>query len=636
MAALVSTPTQRTIRVYCPTHKVGFSTVASASIECSSSTHTLARDFPSESFWEYCCDCQHYWPLDAAKGNRASDECPVCERHIDRRALCSECKVVSVESNDAGKRKAFFISSQTMTKPACPGCLRQSNQAVLEHTCPDFDSVFVTTRDVCPFCDQRLEPPPNFPCPVKSYIEKLPHSAVAGGFDPESGLLKEAPAGQYFLIPIARESSLSIVIPSSARLSSRQDYYNSYYELFNCENPVAGEVIILSPAIVEGVEGGWRLRETGLIEIMPDPELAPGPATITCANCGQLGNTEHTFCKRCGARIKSGSSHEQAEEFSTPDPPSVEQATEVFGVPDYPPPHQVSAPVAGYTGPPTKTILGVVGGIALIGLVLTIIVVSSKNNPDIETKLDKAIATGQVFSPATDNAHDLYDQLKNSGATEEKLRPYRERLLPLLTDRNLRMIRDFMVPGSDDPPLSDWQSAYQSLHWAVELKPGDSSLLARSLYCEGRLAFLSKDEDRAIAVWTRAADADKSWPLPVNGIGLIYTARKNYPAARTYYFEALHRDASWAYPYNNIGTSHYMEKNFYEAKDYYQKAIQLAPEWARPHSWLGDIAMREKDYNTAIQEFSLVLEPSATGTKNMDLDKIRRQLELAKQKAEVF
>jgi hypothetical protein len=544
---------------------------------------------------------------------------------------------VSVESNDAGKRKAFFISSQAMTKPACPGCLRLSSQVVLEHACPDFGAEFVTTRDVCPFCDERLEPPPGFPCPVKSYIEKLPRSAVAASFDPETGLLKEATTGQYFLVPIARESSVSIVIPSSGYLSSKQDYYNSYYELFNCENPVAGEVSVLSPAVVEVVEGGWQLREAGLIEITPDPEPAAGPATVTCASCGQSANAEHTFCRKCGARIKPDSNNDRAAQFNAPPIPTIaEQTTQIFGAPDYSPPHEVSAPVAAYTGPPTKTILGVVGGIALIGIVLTIITVSSKNNPNFEKKLDQAIATGQVFSPGTDNAHDLYYQLKNSGATEEKLRPYRERLLPLLTDHNLQMIKDFMVPGSDDPPLSDWQNAYQSLHWAVELKPGDSSLLARSLYCEGRIAFLSKDEDRAIEVWTRAADADKSWPLPVNGIGLINTARKNYSAARNYYFEAMRRDVSWAYPYNNIGTSYYMEKNFYEAKDYYQKAMHLAPQWARPHSWLGDIAIKENDYNTAIQEFSLVLDASATGTKNMDLDKIRRQLELAKQKAGVF
>jgi tetratricopeptide (TPR) repeat protein len=152
-------------------------------------------------------------------------------------------------------------------------------------------------------------------------------------------------------------------------------------------------------------------------------------------------------------------------------------------------------------------------------------------------------------------------------------------------------------------------------------------------YCEGRLAFLSKDEDQAIAAWTRSAEADKAWPLPINGIGLIYSARRNYSTARSYYFDAVRRDQNWAYPYNNLGTSYYMEKNYSDAKSYYQKAVQLAPQWARPHSWLGDIAMKEGDYSTAIQEFSLVLDQNATGTKNMDLDKIRKQLDLARQRA---
>lgn len=622
MSALPSTPTQRTIRVYCPSHKVGFSTAATASIECSSSAHTLARDFPSESFWEYCCDCQHYWPID----NKASDECPVCERHIDRRSLCAACKVVSVESNDAGKRKAFFVSAHSMTKPACPGCLRLSHQVALEHACLDFGGTFVTTRDVCPFCDDRLEPPPSFPCSVKAYIEKLPHSALAASFDAETSLLKEAPVGPYFVIPIARETSLSVVIPSSVRLDSKQDYYNSYYELFNCENPGAGEVSILSPAVVEAVEGGWQLKEAGFIQIKPDVEPAIEPATTTCASCGHSASVEHTFCKKCGARMKPDSPEEKTAHFNTPSTlPRIKQA---YDQSESPP---ISAPVAVYIDPTTKILLCVVGGIVLTGFLLTILAVTSKNNPDIEKKLDKAIATGQLFSPANENAHDLYYQLKNSGASEEKLHPYRDRLLPLLTDRNLAMVTDYSVAGNDDPPLSDWQNAYQALHWAVELKPGDSSLLARALYCEGRLAFLSKDDNRAIEVWTRAAAADHSWALPSNGIGLIFTARKNYQAARNYYLEAVSREASWAPPYNNIGTSLYMEKNYSEAKSYYQKAAQFA-HWARPHSWLGDIAMRENDYNTAIKEFSLVLDSGATGTKNMDLDKIRRQLALAQQK----
>ena len=308
MAAQLSTPTPRTIRVYCPSHKVGFSAAATATIECSTATHTLAHDFPSESFWEYCCDCQHYWPIDAAKGNKGSDDCPVCERHIDRRALCAECKVLSVESNDAAKRKAFSITTKGLVSPACPGCLRQTNRAVLEHSCPDFGYVFVTTREVCPFCDERLEPPPSFPCSVAAYLEKLPRSAFAVRFQPDKSLLTQAKKGEYFLIPLARESTLSIVIPGSTRLGSKQDYYNSYYELFNCENPVPGEVMIVTPAVVEAVEGGWQLRETGFIEIKADPvpevETVPTDAVITCGNCGELGHTGQTFCKHCGSPLR--------------------------------------------------------------------------------------------------------------------------------------------------------------------------------------------------------------------------------------------------------------------------------------------------------------------------------------------
>jgi len=72
-----------------------------------------------------------------------------------------------------------------------------------------------------------------------------------------------------------------------------------------------------------------------------------------------------------------------------------------------------------------------------------------------------------------------------------------------------------------------------------------------------------------------------------------------------------------------------MEHNYPEAKGYYQKAAQLAPQWARPHSWLGDIALKENDYATAAREFSLVLEPAAKGTKNMDLKTIQQRLEFA-------
>src|SRR6185369_6301439 len=109
-----------------------------------------------------------------------------------------------------------------------------------------------------------------------------------------------------------------------------------------------------------------------------------------------------------------------------------------------PPSHDVTVPAPATTGLPTKTIFGIVGVVTLVGIVMFIIAVSSSKGPSVEKKLDNAIAAGQIFSPATDSARDLYFQLKNSGASEVTLRPYRDKLLPLLTDNKLQLIRNFM------------------------------------------------------------------------------------------------------------------------------------------------------------------------------------------------
>ena len=425
-----------------------------------------------------------------------------------------------------------------------------------------------------------------------------------------------------------------MVIPRSSSLNSKQDYYNSYYELFSCENPAAGEVTINSPAIVEAVESGWQVREAGFIEIKSAPEAPSNDqARIVCVACGTEATAGHTFCKRCGTRLTAA----PGEPWTSYAPQPEEQPLHVENPTEPQSPYQTPGQNVQSTWVQPKTILAVVGGIAGIGILITITAVIAGNNKTraLEQKLDSAIARGQLLTPTTDNAHDLYYQLKNSGASEATLRSYREKLVPPLTNSFYQMINAFMVPGNEDPPFDDWQTAYESLRWASELKPEDKGLTARAAYCEGRLAYLTKNDDRALEAWTRASNADKSWALPVNGIGLIYTARKKYPTARTYYLDAVQRDPNWANPYNNVGTSYYMEKNYYEAKGYYQKAAQLAPQWARPHSWLGDLAMREKDYATAIQEFSLIFEPGATGTKNMELGKIQKQLDYARQQSAV-
>ena len=632
MIVVAPTPPTRNIRVYCPTHKVSFSAPTSSVVQCDSQKHTLSTNFGKEGFWEYCCDCQHYWPLDAAKGNIATDECPVCERSLSRSFLCEECNVVSVESDTPGRRKEYSISAKGFPNPACPGCLHEPQTKNVQHECADFGRTFSTIRSICPFCDQPLDPQPAFPSSVASLRSGSRRNLPTLQFDPQLSLLTESAGGAYLLFENSGSRS-PIVVPNRTHISSKQDYYALYYELFNCDNPAGGEVFVLSPAIIEKLENGWALKEPGSIEIKGGPEAlieSHDETSIVCGKCGTQAKPRHTFCKRCGSPLHFAG----AGQSRGPVTADIHQESPINPLPE----------ITDFSGPPApstpiyhwKPIFGVVGGLATVGIILAVIISISLNGNPVEKKLDNAIKAGNLFTPANENAHDLYLLLKNGGASEQTLKPYRDRILPLLTNSSLQMINEFMVPGSDEVPLSEWQGAARSLRWATELKPDDGSLRSRSLYVEGRIAYLSKDENNAIATWERAADADPSWPLPINGIGLIYTARKDYDAARRYYQIAIQRDATWAYPYNNMGTAFYLQRNYYEAKGFYKKAAQLAPRWARPHSWLGDIAMKEEDYNTAISEFSLTLDANATGTKNMDLEKIRRQLAVAQERANSF
>ncbi|HEV7398397.1 MAG TPA: tetratricopeptide repeat protein [Pyrinomonadaceae bacterium] len=624
----------RVIRVYCPTHKVGFTADANRVIECSSQKHALANSLAGENFWEYCCDCQHYWPLDGTKASIGSGECPACERQMIRRFLCATCQVVSGESDSPGRRKEFSISKPGVPTPTCPGCLLRPGSVGLGHECKDFGCAFFTTRSVCPFCDEILERPANFPCSVSTYRQSLRVPTVLLRFGADSTLLEESTSGDYVLVEKAPGSPKPLVVPKAQRFNSKQDYYNVYYELFNCENPSAGEVIILLPAIVEPAENGWQLKETGSLEVKPDlVPIASSQPSLACSFCGAIAVPGGAFCKQCGQALAPAANASRERKISrTPIPSQLTPELVPLPEPASPIPMGERSPAQGVirSNHVLKVVLAVSTGVILLSIIAAL-VKTTVSGSGVEKKLDTAITTGNVFGPSPENAHDLYYQLKSEGANEQLLGRYRERLLPVLTNHPQQLISELMVPGNEDPSLSDWQTATQSLKWAVELKGSDSSLLARALYCEGRAAFLMKQEDQAIEIWGRAAEADKSWPLPLNGIGLIYSGRKNYSIAKGYFFDAVRKDPTWAYPYNNLGTAFHLEKNDYVAKDYYKKAVERAPHWARPHAWLGDIALLERDFITAIAEYQAVLDPGATGTKNMDLDKIRQRLDKARQ-----
>jgi tetratricopeptide (TPR) repeat protein len=555
--------------------------------------------------------------------------------------------LTSLESDDAARRKAFSISADGRVQPACPGCLNHPPQQLFAHDCPDAGAPFVTAYDVCPICDKSLTPPISFPSKVADVMKNPNGSSKEARFDPASNALLPSPGGKFLVILSGHGSRLPIVVPRQSRISTKQEYFDSWYELFDCDNPVSGEITILSPAVVEAAEEGWKLREVGRIEIKPDPSAQPPVSTarvqIPCAACGVLGDVGHAYCKRCGSPMLGQQSvaavpPESRSEVEEDSAHSLDTTTDQFYENVSRASEELSVPGGSApAGIPWKGLLAGIAALGLVGIVIVITALSGKgllpgSELSVEKKLDRSIAAGNLFGPGNDNAHDLYYTLKNSGVSDETLRGYREKLTPLLTSHGYQLISGLMQIGYDEPDFTEWQEASKSLDWVQELNPNNTFIAARAAYCRGRAAYLQNDLDGALKWWTSAADLDKSWVLPVNGLGMVHTGKRNFATARSYFLQALQRDAKWPFPDENIGNTYVSEKNYSTAKEFYQKAVGKAPDWAKPHVHLAYIALMEKDYATAVAEFETALGPKAVGLKGDETANTQKALEKARQK----
>jgi tetratricopeptide (TPR) repeat protein len=325
-----------------------------------------------------------------------------------------------------------------------------------------------------------------------------------------------------------------------------------------------------------------------------------------CKRCGASLSSRAQFCRKCGTSVPA-------------------TATTTTGIDAQGGGRRFESERAINSRRRPIVIIGVTAVLLLGGF----LIYKLRANP-VEKKLNEAIAKGNLLTPPGANAYELYHQLKLEGGDPKTIAALDEKLRPLLTTRPIQLLKDFSVAGSKDPSPAEWEEAYKKLAWAQEIQSSDPTIDAKASYCKGRMLYLANRKDEALDAWKQAADKDKSWALPINGVGLIYNERKDYYTAREFLTEAINRDPSWAVPYNNMGTSYFYERNYDQAESYYQQAASRAPSWARPHAWLGAIAMQRKDYYSAIREFEFVVDQSSTGKENIDLGRINQQLEQAR------
>jgi len=338
-------------------HKKGFSAQRRNPIRCENKNHVLGEiDFegrarePVEVGWEYCCNCEHFWPSDFA-----DERCPVCNRQISARYLCNKCYTFSLESSNPVAVKNFTLGPEGAPQPSCPACLQEAENVILPipHQCDSLGVTYYTTFRSCPFCEELIGGPPSFPAPTAKHLNSM-WAIKRVSMDYERDMLVEAEDGEFVLILDGNASNQLIVIPTLTSFITKQDFYEHYQDYYHCENPSAGEVIIVEPTVVNRVDGGWRLSEAGRLEVQEaaletEQESVPwegsavesSPVTvetritrqkppIVCLYCGATEDPEKasswTFCWKCGKPFgsKVGSS-QGPQTASTLDPSPKEQ-----------------------------------------------------------------------------------------------------------------------------------------------------------------------------------------------------------------------------------------------------------------------------------------------------------------------
>lgn len=149
------TVTDNQIRVFCPKHEFPFVTKATAEIQCRMDAHALSLNFPQGEWWEFCCDCQTFFPSLLNDAKSAEAKCPSCERLIARRFACSQCKIVALESENGEREKNYRIDLKKGIEPACPACQTVAAD-VDQHDCVKIGTMFLTERQSCPFCEKTI------------------------------------------------------------------------------------------------------------------------------------------------------------------------------------------------------------------------------------------------------------------------------------------------------------------------------------------------------------------------------------------------------------------------------------------------------------------------------------------------
>ncbi len=126
----------------------------------------------------------------------------------------------------------------------------------------------------------------------------------------------------------------------------------------------------------------------------------------------------------------------------------------------------------------------------------------------------------------------------------------------------------------------------------------------------------SRNWDKALKNYSKAAKLNANNPDIYNNIGVIYKELRQYDQAIEEFLKAIDLNPEYAKPYNNIGVVYYAKKDFLGAIRNYQKATSIDPENLEALNNLAVVYKRTGQMERAktVLNHALAINPAHAGT----------------------
>ncbi len=585
----MTTSNQR-LTFWCIQHReVCYATRAHPEVRCEQDDRVLSENFQRDK-WHFCCGCQTFFArADNEAGNKS---CPACGRLAHWRYLCQRCDVFSFEAESRLTQREFAFTPTGEPLRTCPGCLSAPPAQLFDHECAKLHASFKTARAQCPFCGDKLSAPlrtsydflPSFRKPLADYLQNMSMSpsafrAEVAASDPYA--LAKVEHGRFWFTPFQGEGAF-IVFPQQAQFSAAQDY-QAWQNVFECEQPSAGEVWLVAPAVAlfDSYAGEYRITQKGRLEVQ-------ARATVPLV--------------------------EPSLPSASPPPVEPPRAPVIK-------PSTLSYSSAALTEPPTPLrrppLPVLLGAGALVALLVGTMIYYAFNSAK-RTIIAKA-KQGQLVTPNGDSAYDVF---MKGGLSESDLAALRNEVAPLLKTRGDEVVRQLVNDGYN-PPANELDDATKLFGWLNQLV-SDNVHKAREHYFQGRAAYERKDWSGAENDFRQAMRLAPAWALPVNTLARVYMRRKDFKTALTCYDEAIRIEPNWIFPrINKCVLANENLKNYVAGEQACRETLQLDANKASAYYYLGRALDGQGNKCGAYEQYRTAIEKAA-GTTNpgFNVDKL--------------